>query len=99
MPSLLGSFPEGLFFMPTEPDPNQVTRLPVDQLAQLCAQETQKFRRNHPYTPQYCFELMRRALVGHNQYAWSKVYEQYQPFVRGWVLSHRAAGMLSEDLD
>lgn len=65
-----------------------VARLPVDDLAQRCAEETEKFNRRRPHDPQFCFELLRRALAEGAPDAFSRVYQVYERQVLSWVYAH-----------
>jgi hypothetical protein len=64
------------------------SNLPIDALAQRCADETQKYRRNQPSDPQYCFELLRRALAEDLPEAFARTYRIYEQQVLAWVYSH-----------
>jgi DNA-directed RNA polymerase specialized sigma24 family protein len=59
-------------------------------VAHRCRQETALFFQRQSYDPRYCFELFRRAIVGHDQRAWELIYTQYCPLVAGWVERHSA---------
>lgn len=63
-----------------------------------CAQETEHFFQHLSYDPRYCFELFRRAIVGHSQHAWASVYNQYRPLVAGWVERHSAFATCGEEV-
>jgi hypothetical protein len=60
----------------------------LDALAQRCADETQKFRRNEPNDAQFCMELLRRALVDEIPEAFTRVYRIYEQQVLAWVYAH-----------
>jgi len=60
----------------------------LTNLADLCAQETNRFFRGHEYDSQYCFELFRLAILEHDQLAWEAVFNQYQLLVSKWVQQH-----------
>ena len=62
--------------------------LDVDQLADECANHTERFLNRLEYDPSYCYELFRRAIVDRNDYAWKKIYGQYEGLVARWVRSH-----------
>jgi hypothetical protein len=62
--------------------------LSVDDLARLCAAETEKFNRRAPSDAQFCFELLRRALAGGVAEAFTRVYQIYERQVRAWVFVH-----------
>lgn len=62
--------------------------LPIDVLAQRCAEETEKYRRQLPSDPQYCFELLRRALADDLPDAFTLIYHVYERQVLAWVYGH-----------
>jgi hypothetical protein len=66
-----------------------VARLPVDDLARRCAEETEQFNRRRPHDPQFCFELLRRALAEGVPEAFTRVYQIYERQALSWVYSHR----------
>ena len=70
--------------MNNEIDPRQ---LPLEELAQKCAQETDHYHRRQPHNNKFCFELFQRAFQGRDR-AWDCIYLQYQPQVAGWVRKH-----------
>jgi DNA-directed RNA polymerase specialized sigma24 family protein len=59
-----------------------------NDLAQQCAEETERFFHHQTYDPRHCFELFRRAILEHDSLAWEAVYTQYQPLVGKWVQQH-----------
>ncbi|GAC1545744.1 MAG: hypothetical protein NVS2B7_20610 [Herpetosiphon sp.] len=65
-----------------------VAKLSVDDLARRCAEETDKFQQRQTSDPQFCFELLRRALVDEASEALTSVFHIYEPRVRIWVYSH-----------
>ncbi|MBI3942004.1 MAG: sigma-70 family RNA polymerase sigma factor [Chloroflexi bacterium] len=69
----------------------------TDSLAQRCAEETARFFRRTESVQDYCFELFRRAIAGRSQYAWQKIYGQYQPSVLNWVKSHPSFSRTGEE--
>jgi DNA-directed RNA polymerase specialized sigma24 family protein len=73
--------------MPIQTD---MKALPLADLAQRCARETELFFQGQSNDTGYCFELFRRALRDDDQHAWSRVYNQYRPLVTGWVKQHTA---------
>lgn len=78
-------------------DPAEPTSLPLDDIAHRCAHETDRFFRHQGHDPRYCFELLRRAIVGRCQRAWEFVYAQYQPLVAAWVERHAAFPSCGEE--
>jgi hypothetical protein len=71
----------------------------VDRLADECADHTTKFFKRATYDPGYCYELFRRAIVGHNSYAWDKIHRQYRPLVVKWVMNHTGLPATGEEVD
>jgi DNA-directed RNA polymerase specialized sigma24 family protein len=67
-----------------------ISLLTLAGIAHRCSQETALFFQRQSYDPRYCFELFRRAIVGHDQRAWELIYAQYRPLVAGWVERHSA---------
>jgi RNA polymerase sigma factor (sigma-70 family) len=64
---------------------NELHQMPVEALAQRCAQETDFYFKNKNYDSKYCFELFRRAIRDGDGQAWEAVMLQYQPLVVRWV--------------
>ncbi len=77
----------------------ELRRMPIDVLAQRCAQERERFFKQEAADNRYCFELFRRAIVHRNEYAWEVIYHQYAPLVNSWV--RRASGFQAnpDDVD
>lgn len=73
--------------MPQELAPEWLT---IADLADRCAQETERFFHGDNHDPRYCFELFRRAILERDQSAWEIIHVQYQALVTGWVKQHRA---------
>lgn len=59
--------------------------LTVQELSRLCQEETGRYLRREPYAERFCLELFRRAIVQHDETAWSSVYSQYTGAVRQWL--------------
>lgn len=68
--------------MSHEMNPEQ---MPVESLAQKCAQETDFYFNHKNYDSRYCFELFRRAIRNNDERALEVVIVQYQPLVIHWV--------------
>src|SRR5688572_16981463 len=62
--------------------------LRLGSVARRCAQESELFFRREPNDPRFCFELLRRAILEHNQDAWEMSYSQYRTLVSGWITRH-----------
>lgn len=60
----------------------------LDQLAQRCAEETERFSRRQPHDTQFCFELLRRGLAEGVPEALTWVYRIYERQVVHWVYAH-----------
>jgi hypothetical protein len=73
--------------------------LPLEQIAQRCAEETQKFRQRQPHDTQFCFELFRRALAEGVNEAFTWAYNIYEREVRNWVHQHRGFEHTGESAD
>ena len=65
-----------------------VAALSIDELAQRCAAETDKFTRRETSDPQFCFELLRRALAEESGEAFTRVVQVYERQLIAWVYSH-----------
>ena len=59
--------------------------LPLDDLAQRCAQETESYFNYASHDTKYCFELFRRAISERDDPAWKAIMVQYKPSVARWV--------------
>jgi len=62
--------------------------MPIDALAQRCAEETERFTRHQAHDDQFCFELLRRALADGVMEAFTRVYQIYERQVLIWVYRH-----------
>lgn len=72
----------------------------IEQLAQRCAEETERFfgKRQAPDN-RFCFELFRRAFVEKSEAAWECVYQNYQPLVASWIREHPQLMLSGEEVD
>ena len=66
-------------------DENELQNMPVGDLAQRCARETDLYFAHHDSDSIYCFELFRRAIRNNDEHALGVVFVQYQPLVARWV--------------
>jgi RNA polymerase sigma factor (sigma-70 family) len=66
-------------------DANELQHMPVGDLAQRCAQETDLYFNHQNYDSAYCFELFRRAIRNNDERALEVLIVQYQPLVTRWV--------------
>jgi len=73
--------------------------LPLDDLAQRCAEETEKFSRRQTSDARFCFELLRRALADGLSEAFTRVYQNYERQVLIWVYGHSRFAQTGEDAD
>src|SRR5262245_51124329 len=73
--------------------------LSLDQLAQRCVEETDKFNRRQSNDPQYCFELLRRALAEGAAEAFTSAYQIYERQVLKWVYGHSGFAETGESAD
>jgi hypothetical protein len=76
-----------------------VTSLSLDEVAQRCAEETRNYNRQQPSDPQYCFELLRRALAEGLAEAFARVYQIYERQVLRWVYAHPRFTQTDESAD
>jgi hypothetical protein len=67
-----------------------LTRLDPATLAQICAAQSERFRRGQFSDPSYAHELFRRALVERDQAAWEHLYDQYRGLIERWVRQQAA---------
>jgi hypothetical protein len=66
----------------------QPRRMPVDELAKRCQEETSHYFKRLEHNDQYCFELFRRAIQEQDTLAWETICTQYESLVAGWVSQH-----------
>jgi hypothetical protein len=76
---------------------SEVTHLTIDELCRRCAEETEKYARRQESDPQYCFELMRRALAEDSHEAFERVYQIYERQTIVWVHSHSMFSQTGEE--
>lgn len=69
----------------------QLEQLSINELARCCSEETNKFLKQNVSNDRYCLELFRRAIVQHDNDAWTCIYQQYAPLVLTWVTQHQSA--------
>jgi hypothetical protein len=73
--------------------------LTVDDLAQRCAEENQKYSRQQESDAQYCFELLRRALLQGISEALTHVLRVFERQVRNWVYRHQRFAQTDESAE
>ena len=76
-----------------------IQQLMLSSIVRRCAQESELFFQREANDPRFCFELLRRAILEHNQDAWEPVYSQYRPLVSGWIARHPGFQDAGEELD
>lgn len=64
---------------------NELQQMPVEDLAQRCAQETDLYFSRKEFDSSYCLELFRRAIRNHDERALEMLILQYHPLVARWV--------------
>jgi hypothetical protein len=71
----------------------------VSELARRCMDETHKFHQRLLSEPQYCLELLRRALVDELGEALTHVFVIYERQVLSWVHAHSRFGETNESAE
>src|SRR5512134_1148243 len=77
----------------------------LEDLAQRCAEETQKFRQQRlsdkpvSHNTQFCYEIFRRALADRAVEAWDHIVGLYQRQVQAWILRVPASTPYLDELD
>ena len=77
----------------------KLQHMAIDDLANLCAQETSLYFKHQASDTQYCFELFRRAIQEGSKVAWETICIQYEKLVTGWVNQHYAFSATREDAE
>lgn len=80
-------------------DARTIRLLGVDRLADECADQTAKFFSRSNHDTGYCYELLRRAIVGRDDYAWDRIYKIYRPLVTSWVRRHGGWEAAGDEID
>lgn len=62
--------------------------LSAAELARRCADERTQYHQQQPVTTQFCFELVRRALISGEAETWGYVLQAYQGQVQTWIRTH-----------
>jgi hypothetical protein len=76
-----------------------IASLSVDALANRCAEENYKYNHQQESDSQYCFELLRRALVNGLSDALTHVFKIFEGQARNWVYRHGRFVQSGEDAD
>lgn len=80
-------------------DARTIRLLGVDRLADECADQTAKFFSRSHHDTGYCYELLRRAIVGRDDHAWDRIYKIYRPLVASWVRRHSGFEAAGDEID
>ncbi|HEX6480125.1 MAG TPA: hypothetical protein VF043_14890 [Ktedonobacteraceae bacterium] len=67
---------------------NLPDQMSLTALASRCMSEIENYRRKEPYNDQYCLEIFHRALLQHDNDAWTLLEDRFSPMVKSWVRSH-----------
>jgi DNA-directed RNA polymerase specialized sigma24 family protein len=57
----------------------------LEEIAQRCREETERFFRRLAPDTRFCYELFRRALAQRDEEAFARLLANYAPLVEGWV--------------
>lgn len=71
----------------------------LDELAQKCRCETNKFFKQVSHDVRFCFEIFRRAVVLRQDEAWEHIYIQYRPLFTSWITRHSGFSNSEEEID
>lgn len=71
--------------------------LAVAVVCRRCREETARYRQGEPHDDRFCFEIMRRAVVGRDDLCWQELQSIYHDQVLGWC--RRSALGAELDLD
>lgn len=66
----------------------RLDEMSLADLTTYCAQEMSKYRRKEISSDQYCLEILRRAVVLHDDRAWAVLQQQVSENVRLWLARH-----------
>ncbi len=73
-----------------------VHHMPLDEVAQRCEEETNRFRHTRKADNQFCFELFRRALEGGDHEAFTRIIQTYKSQCERWVRGMRGFEVTGE---
>jgi DNA-directed RNA polymerase specialized sigma24 family protein len=71
--------------------------LPLRDIASECRAQTSRFLRGDESHDEFCWELIRRAIVDRDQPAWEAFFAQYRGIVLSWIRRHPASDRLAEE--
>jgi DNA-directed RNA polymerase specialized sigma24 family protein len=60
-------------------------RMDLPTLVRRSLAESERFYRGQPHDTRFSYELFRRALVEHDDFAWAHIYAHYSPLVESWA--------------
>ena len=75
-----------------------IEQMPLQQIAERCAEESERFFQRQDSDPRFCYELLRRAILDRSSLAWNLFYNQYRSLVSSWILRHPAFGSSGEEV-
>ena len=73
------------FFEALEPPPGVMS---ISALAEHCTREISNYRRGETYDERYCLELLRRATLQGDQFAWECLQRVFGEIMRSWMRRH-----------
>jgi hypothetical protein len=71
--------------------------LPLAEIADQCRAQTSRFLHGDESQDEFCWELIRRAIVDRDQLAWAAFFAQYRGIVLSWIRRHPASDRLAEE--
>lgn len=76
-----------------------IKRLPVDDLAEQCADETLRYYRCEAIDGRYGYQLFRRAIVNRDERAWQELERIYRGQLERWARCHRLYAQAGEEAE
>jgi DNA-directed RNA polymerase specialized sigma24 family protein len=81
-------------------EPTEVlSRLPVDDLAEQCAEETLRYYRAEANDGRFGYQLFRRAIVSRDELAWEALERIYRAQLVRWARCHRLYAQAGEEAE
>ncbi|HLZ68727.1 MAG TPA: hypothetical protein VKV26_02340 [Dehalococcoidia bacterium] len=71
--------------------------LQTAEVCRRCSEETARYRRREEHDDRYCFEVMRRAIVQHNDQCWETLHDVFAEQMLAWC--RKAASGLETEPD
>ncbi len=65
-----------------------LSAMSLSTLADRCMSEINNYRHGIAYNDQYCLEILRRAILQRNPYAWELLQQHLSDIVLGWLRRH-----------